>query len=225
MTKLIIGFLLLLVLIPARAQMLLSDVVADFDDSTPRTKDIEVTNNGKETLYLEVTTYAIGHPELEPSVRQEMKDPCTAGLLATPNRMMIPVGQRKILRLLVKEPAKEKDLIYRVAVVPKTGKLVAKGDTAIKIMVGYEILAIVRPPNGKPDLKVKRSGRRLDFVNNGNSSILIREMKQCNQDKSNCTEIPGNRLYAGENWHVQLPMDGPVESYEVIGLNNTVNVY
>jgi hypothetical protein len=94
-------------------------------------------------------------------------------------------------------------------------------------LVGYEVLVIVRPPKGKPDLLVEREDQMLRFENRGNSSILVRKLEQCPEPDTDgpCVELPGNRPYAGERWAVELPHPVPVRVFESYRWQNTVKQY
>ena len=96
---------------------------------------------------------------------------------------------------------------------------------AFKLLIGYEVLVIVRPPKGKADLRVQRDGQTIVFENKGNSSVLIRKMEQCAKGEDECTQITGNRLYAGERWELELPETGPVRVYRSFRSDNQVNQY
>ncbi|MEM7020263.1 MAG: hypothetical protein AAF512_23340, partial [Pseudomonadota bacterium] len=120
--------------------------------------------------------------------------------------------------------AQEKDLIYRVHIMPQVGEIEAEA-MAVKVVVGYDVLVIVRPPDAKPDVQVKRDGPKIEFTNHGNSNVLLNRIRQCNEEQSDCVEIKGNRLYAGESWELELPRDKPVEVYHTVNLQHTVKVH
>ncbi|MCP4702155.1 MAG: hypothetical protein GY862_35635 [Gammaproteobacteria bacterium] len=224
----VIGILLLCFFSSARAQMLISNPIVHFDPGRPSSQDVEVINTGRETLYAQVSVFKVPHPEISSKQREALTDPRSAGLLVSPKRMMIPAGRKKLLRLMVRLPATDKDLVYRVRVEPKIGGMKGgKGQKqakqiGVKILVGYEMLVIVRPQDAKPDVRVEREGRRLKFSNQGNTSLLIRKLLQCSEDGSDCAELTGWRLYAGEQWEVELPRDGAVDVYESYSMQNSV---
>ncbi len=89
---------------------------------------------------------------------------------------------------------------------------------------------ILRPPGARPDLNVTRDGRKLHFENRGQSSILLRRLEMCSgttllsaEGAGDCEDLPGNRLYAGETWDVELPRDGEVRVYESYRTENKVS--
>ena len=209
----------------ARADMVLSEVIVDLQSPKEVRRDIEVWNSGAEVLYVEVQVSQILEPAGDESKRAKLSDPRSAGLLASPNRLAIQPNQRKRVRIVARKPAMDGDLVYRVAFIPRENPVRSQEEMAFKVLVGYEVLVIVRPPGGKPDLSVARHGQVLQFENRGNSSILVRKLEQCPGGATECTEIAGNRLYAGERWETTLPHPGPVRVFESYRTENRVKRY
>jgi P pilus assembly chaperone PapD len=209
----------------ALADMVLSEVIVDLQSPDETRRDVEVWNSGEETLYLEIKLAQIIDPELPEPSRVALDDPRTAGLLATPNRLALGADERQRVRIVVRKPASERDLIYRVSFIPKENPADSESEMAFKVLVGYEVLVLVRPPKGRPDVKVTREGQQLSLRNEGNSSLLIRQMEQCPEDATECTAIAGNRLYAGETWELTLPHPGPVRVYQSYRSENSVKQY
>ncbi len=209
----------------AQADMVLSEVVVDLQSPGEKRRDISVLNSGEETLYIEIKVAQIIDPEQPAPGRTALDDPRTAGLLATPNRLAVAPDERKQVRIVVRKPASERDLVYRVSFIPRENPAKSESEMAFKILVGYEVLVLVRPPKGRPDVKVARQDQQLSFRNEGNSSLLIRRLEQCPKDAAECTDIPGNRLYAGETWELPLPHLGPVRVYQSYRSENSVKQY
>lgn len=218
------GLLCLLLTAPTRADMVLDQAILDFEPGQPLNQDIEVRNTGTDTLYVTVKVFEIPDPKPEQPERRELTDPRQAGLLASPNRLVVPPGGRKPVRVMVRQPATAQDLIYRISIVPQVGEVQSE-TLAVKVVVGYDVLAIVRPPDPKPGVEAKRDGRKLEFTNHGNTNVLLNRIRQCNEEQTDCLELNSNRLYAGETWVLDLPRDGPVEVYHTLGLKHTVKVY
>ncbi len=214
----------LLSALPAGAAMVLSDVVLDLRPDE-RWRDVEVWNSGSEVLYIQVEVSEVLDPAAPNEERRKLEDPRTAEILASPSRMALVPNERKILRVVVREPAVERDRIYRVSLIPKENPAESDERLAVKVLVGYELLLIVRPPNPDPGLRIERNGRELNFANTGNSSILILKLTQCEPEPAGCTDLPGNRLYAGEAWRVELPGDAPVQVFKTFGVENSIESY
>lgn len=203
----------------AAAEMLLDKVIIDFKQSTGQRSDIEVTNTGKENMYVLVEPAEILNPGTEGQSRVVHKDPRKLGLLVTPNRLVLAPGQAKLVRLSLLSRPTDRDRIYRVKIRPVVGELVASR-TALKIIVGYDTLVIARPLKAGSELTGKREGRKLTLHNPGNSNVLIMEARQCKTKKAevkkppakrDCVSLPTRRLYAKQKWSIDLPLDLPAE--------------
>lgn len=203
----------------AAAEMLLDKVIVDFKQSTGQRADIEVTNTGKENMYVLVEPAEILNPGTDRQSRVVLKNPRKLGLLVTPNRLVLAPGQAKLVRLSLLSRPTGRDRIYRVKIRPVVGKLVAS-QTALKIIVGYDTLIIARPLKAESELSGKREGRKLTLHNSGNSNVLVMEARQCRtktgqtekgQTRSDCVSLPTRRIYAKQKWSIDLPLDGPAE--------------
>jgi|WetSurSiteA1Bulk_404760.scaffolds.fasta_scaffold00912_1 Mat/Ecp fimbriae periplasmic chaperone len=228
------GFLLLTSFIsPAQANIVLNKIIVNFDAGGNSREDVEVWNSGKETLYVSTNVFSITNPENDESGKVEQTDPRSAGLVVSPSKIIVQPNERKILRILAQTTATEKDLVYRVKIAPKAGELAdtnadqAKKTAGVKILIGYEMLIFVRPPNPHGDLKVTRSGKTATFTNAGNTNVDLREVKVCDADKtSNCQEIKAKRLYAGQTWTTDLPRaDGVITVRQSVGMEFTEQVF
>lgn len=194
---------------PAGAEMVLSDVTVELaSDQEP--EDLEIWNSGDEPLFIDVELNEILEPQSATPQRQRVESLREAGLLVTPSRMVLQPNERRMLRIAVRAPATERDRVYRVALVPRANPVHSGEQLALQVLVGYDVLVIVRPENPSPRLQVERDGREVQIANLGNSSVLIRKLTQCSGGAEACVDLPGNRMYAGEAWTVRLPADSPV---------------
>jgi len=228
----LIALLCAAVLLPtssAYANMVLSEAILHFEPGKPLRKDIEIENVGDETLYIQVTPTIVNHPGTDKEERVEFKDPREAGLLVSPNKIVIPPNSRKLVRFVVLKQPKDTDAVYRVTFKPISNKLVSDEDQiGVKIVIAYQVLVLVQPANPKPNLIARREGNTLHFKNEGNTNVLLREGKQCPKDSKNdedCEILRGNRLYSGNEWTVELPNSLPVEYYLSIGRKNSIEKY
>ena len=214
--------LLIFISVPLQAEMLLNKGILNFYAGESIREDIEITNQGDDTLYLSVTVFEISNSETGNPQRLELKDPRTAGILASPNKIVISAGQKKILRVMARQVPAEKDKVYRIKVMPNVPPIEIDDDgskkkTGVKVMLGYELLAFIRPLNHQAILDINRQGQQLNFINNGNTNVVIRTIKQC-QSEDDCKEIKGKRLYAGQSWGVKLPYaEGKILIYKSVG--------
>jgi P pilus assembly chaperone PapD len=219
-----------------RADMVLSDVIIDLQAPEEMRYDVEVWNPGSEPLYVEVEASEVLEPATDESLRRKLVDPRKAGLLVSPKRLVVLPDERKRVRIVARQLPDERDLVYRVAFVPKENATRTTKELAFKVLVGYEVLVIIRPPGARPELVVTRDGHNVHFENTGRSSILIRKLEQCAEggglfgafataSEQDCEELPGNRLYAGEIWDVELPGTGPIRVFESYRSENRVKEY
>ncbi len=208
---------------PASAQIALNRIILDFSGDQSR-QDVEVINNGEETAFVVVEPARIEAPGSADEQRITARDPNELGLLVTPNRLVLEPGERKLVRIAVIEPAAAVDRIYRVTVKPVLGEVRAT-ETSLKLLVGYDVLVIVRPGGAAPDLDFQRRGRRVIVTNNGNTNALLTEGRQCDAAGENCAELPSKRLYAGGRWELQLETDAPAEYYVSSGSGISVSQF
>lgn len=208
--------LLLLLSSPAYAEFAMSEMIVDFGPDAPRQHDIEIISQGKDTQYIATETNVVENPGLANEKREMVTDPQKSGLMITPNKMVLTAGARKQMRLLLLKPQSDTDQIFRLVVKPVIeGVDDNKQRLALKVLVGYEALVIVRPKDPKIDLTAVRKGNSLTLTNKGNTNANLQSGQQCDATGSNCKEVNVTRIYAGQEWTTTLPhMDGAAK-YQV----------
>ena len=210
------------------ANMVLSEAILHFEPGNPLRKDIEVENPGSENLYVQIEPKVVINPGTENERREAINDPRESGLLVTPNKLVIPPGGRKLVRMVSLQPLGEKERVYRVTFKPVVGDLESE-QIGIKILVGYEVLVLMQPADPDPNLIVKRDGQTMFFSNEGNTNVLLREGKQCpkgvDPESDECERLRGKRLYPGNSWSVNLPRNLPVDYQMSVGTKNMVKTY
>jgi P pilus assembly chaperone PapD len=192
-----------------RAEIALNQIIVDFVPGSPPVHDVEVRNLDEEREFVEVTVNRIGNPGGWPSERQTATNPAELGLIATPTKVVLPPKGAHVLRLIATQPNNEAERIYRVAVVPKVPE-VADSRSGVKVVVGYEMLVIVRPKEMRPALQAQRTGKRLTLKNVGNTNVLVPTVRQCRG--SDCKATAGIRVYVGRTETIELPEDMAVEA-------------
>ncbi|MBN8810847.1 MULTISPECIES: molecular chaperone [Sphingomonas] len=200
-----------LLALPARAGIVLSQAVVDILPSGAIAQDIDIWNDGTEVSYVTVEPAEIVSPGHPGETRTPITDPGAGGLLVTPQRLILQPGEHKLIRIAAIVPRGATDRIYRVAVKPVAGPVSAPV-TALKLLIGYDVLVIYRP--AQPTVKVvgERNGNVLTLRNAGNSNVEIYEGKQCDPARpAVCVTLPAKRLYAGQVWQQTLTMAGPVD--------------
>jgi P pilus assembly chaperone PapD len=195
---------------PASADLVLSQLIVELQPGKQLRDDVEVWNNSPERSYVAVEPREIINPSLKSQSERKDPDPQKLGLLVSPSRMILEPGQRKLVRIatLVSDPTREQ--VYRVTVKPVVGGI-KSDDTGLKVVIGYDVLVLVRPALANTHVTAVRKGRALTFSNSGNVSVEIVDGKQCAAPHAQCTELPGKRLYPGASWTVDLPTDLPAE--------------
>ena len=195
---------------PARAELVLSELIVDLQPGKQIRDDVEVWNNSPDRSFVSVEPREIINPSLpSQSVRLD-PDPDKLGLLVSPTRMILEPGQRKLVRIATFSQNADREHVYRVTIKPVVGSIQTE-DTGLKIVVGYDVLVIVRPAQPLANVNAVRSGRKLTLSNSGNVSVEIVDGRQCNGTHAQCTQLPGKRLYPGASWTVDLPSDLPAE--------------
>ena len=196
---------LLTILLPgaANAQIVLSNLIVDLLPGKDSRQDVEVWNSSPDRAFVAVDPAEIVNPGTASEQRRSEADPEKLGLLVAPSRMILEAGQRKLVRFAEIAAPGERERVYRVTVKPVVGK-VSSQQSGLKILVGYEVLVLVRPSQSRPSLSVTRSGDTVTFHNNGNVSVELVDGRQCDSTAKGCSDLPGKRLYAGAQWTTQI---------------------
>lgn len=224
------------------ANLSISKAIIHFEESGKLSEDIEVINQGSDTIYVRIEPSLIKNPGTKNETREIYRNPKLAGLLVTPQRMIIAPGSRKRLRfvrldknsILNNKPANNseppspsfKEKVFRVLIKPEVGE-VTSTETAVKILIAYEALVLFQPAKAKPKIDYQFSKNLLNISNNGNTNALFLDGHQCPEnevitDKNNhCEKLSGKRLYAGNQWQLKLPYLTPVTFKLSVGRKNS----
>ena len=208
----------------AQAGLVLDHVVLDFEPGSALRDDIDVLNDGSERIYVVVEPAEIVAPGLAAEHRVASHDPKQLGLLVSPARFILEPGQRKFVRVATLAANGERDRIYRVTIKPVVGALSSKS-TGVKILVGYDVLVILRPTHPAALVTATRVGRTMIFTNSGNTNAELFNGRQCDASGGACSVLPATRLYAGASWRLPLSRDTPVEFSLKIGDAITTQSY
>lgn len=192
----------------AHADMLLSQVIVDLEPSEAPREDIEVYNTGSERMYVSVEPFEILNAGTKDESRFDARDPSKSNLLVSPQRIVLSPGGRRMIRVAVAGGRPLRERVYRIAIKPVAGDVISDLN-AVKVLVGYDVLVLVRPAQANGELTGQRVGRNLVVRNEGNSSMEIFDGLQCDRDGNDCRSLPAKRLYAGASWEVALPHDAP----------------
>jgi P pilus assembly chaperone PapD len=200
--KLLIA-IVLLVPATARADLVVSQMIVDLQPGKSSRQDIEVWNDSPNSAYVAVEPSEILNPGSKSEARRQDNNPEILRVLVSPARLVLEPGQRKLVRLAAIAPAADRERVYRVRIKPVVGPISSE-QSGLKILVGYDILVLVRPPQPRAEVVGTRSGDMMTFRNSGNVSVELIEGRECDPDDQNCSEIAGKRLYPGAEWNLQL---------------------
>jgi P pilus assembly chaperone PapD len=206
------GAALIAGLVPAaaHAELALSQLIVELQPGKQARDDVEIWNNSPDRTYVALEPREIVDPSLPSQHERREADPEKLGLLVSPARMILEPGARRLIRLATLLPDTGREHVFRVTVKPVIGGVDTK-DNGLKILVGYDLLVLVRPGQPVPAVTGLRNGRKLTFTNRGNVSVELMSGRQCDASHGHCVDLPGKRLYAGASWTVDLHSDGPVD--------------
>lgn len=193
----------------ARAEMVLSQVIVDFQPGASTSEDIEVWNAGEERIYVLAEPAEIVSAGLPDEQRIGNTDPAKLGLLVTPQRMVLEPGQRRMMRIASLVPQSDRERVYRVMVRPVVGKA-SSSATALKVLVGYDMLVLQRPSAITGGLNASRAGKQLTIRNDSNTAQELFDGKQCDVAGAACADLVAQRLYPGAVLVQELRYDTPV---------------
>nr|NUR37119.1 fimbria/pilus periplasmic chaperone [Sphingomonas sp.] len=207
------GGLLCSVSAAVRAEVLLSQLIVELRDGAV-TGDIDVWNSSPDRAYVAAEPREIVNPGTPAQADRKTPDPEKLGLLVAPARMILEPGQHKLLRIASIGQASATERVYRVTVRPEVGG-VASEKSGLKILVGYDVLVLVRPATAHAAVVGKRTAGGITFTNQGNVSVELVDGRQCDSAGQGCVSLPGKRLYAGAEWTEPLKSASPVH-YRVL---------
>ena len=208
--SILLGLTICLFGVSLNAEMYVDRSIVIFESGGAQREDVKVSNTGEEVIYIQVEVFSVLNPGTPEEERIQVTDPKELKLIATPNKMVIPAGGQKMIRIVNLEPNNTTERVHRINVTPIVAPL-SDATSQLRIVVAYQILTIIQPASPNAELLASRSGQVVKFENQGNSNILLSEGRQCNPgDSTACEDLPSRRLYAGNSWDLELPFDAPL---------------
>ncbi|MBT5685792.1 MAG: hypothetical protein HOJ11_12365, partial [Gammaproteobacteria bacterium] len=144
-----------------------------------------------------------------------------AGLLVTPNKLLIEPSGSAIVRMLNMAEPDINEVYYRINFTPiqkpieferQEGEELEQSQMLVSIALAYQALVIVPPLEPKALPRFTRTGKTVVFTNPGNSFYLLRDGVQCSpDDPDDCVDLTSKRVYPGNEYVVELPFDGPAQ--------------
>ena len=189
-------------------------------DKRQTKKDVRVINdNTDQRLFVSVEPFQVENPGTESESLVALGSEKTPSFLASPGKLIVEPNSSSVVRLLNLEPDTTRERVYRINYLPieKPPEIDSDPDIdgvspVVEIVVAYQVLAIVLPPNPDPKPVITRDGTKAVFSNEGNANYLLSDGRQC--DPSNpkkCLDLPGHRVYSNSSWSIDLPFNGPAE--------------
>lgn len=196
----------------ASAELTVSQLIVELGHGTP-TANVEILNDSSERSYVAIEPRELIAPGSANERSFVSPDPDRLGLIASPARMVLEPRQRRTLRLAAIAGDLPRERVYRVTIKPVAGELTSE-QSGLKLLVGYDLLVLVRPKSLALGLVAQRGERGLTLINNGNASVELSEGKRCDKAGRSCQALPSKRLYAGASW-TQPFSSGAVGEYRV----------
>lgn len=203
----ILAFSLLIACVPispALAELAVSQLIVELRPAAQPKADIEIYNDSTERAFVAVEARELIDAGSIGERPFQSPDPEKLGLIASPARMILEPHQRRTLRIAAIVSEIERERVYRVSVKPVAGD-VTSDQTGLKLLVGYDLLVLMRPKMISTDVVAVRDGNVLTLVNRGNASVELAEGRQCDRNGDNCQPLPNKRLYAGASWRQPFP--------------------
>lgn len=197
---------------PLAAQIQVSPLIVELQPGKHDRQDVDIANIGTERAFVEVDPREILNPGSAPESARTDPDPEKLGLLVSPVRLVLEPGQHRQIRIATLPAVADRERVYRVTVKPVVGKL-SSAQSGLKVLVGYDMLILVRPTVANPVVSGTRVGNALTIRNDGNVSVELNDGRQC-ASAAQCKPLPAKRLYAGQSWTQQLQGTAPAD-YEV----------
>jgi P pilus assembly chaperone PapD len=211
---------LLLACTSANAGILLDKSIVEFSAHEAPRQDIWVINDDSENAYVKVQVLEVKNPGTEEETREEITDPDLISFVATPSKLVIPPKGRKLVRLVnLAKPGAER--VYRINFTPILPPLQEEEGATVRVVIAYQVLALIYPQAPSEQLEIERKGTELGFRNKGNSFVLLGGGTQCDDNNANCQDLPARRLYAGNQWRVTLPYPGTEANYSLSNFKGT----
>ena len=214
--------LILLFAPSVHAGVMLNRAIVIFDDSDQARQDVIVSNDSdSDRLFVSVTPFLVMNPGTEERELAPLSIDEDAGLLVTPNKLLIEPSGSAIVRMLNMAEPGTNEVYYRVNFTPiqkpieferQEGEELEQSQMLVSIALAYQALVIVPPLEPKALPRFTRTGKTVVFTNPGNSFYLLRDGVQCSpDDQDDCVDLTSKRVYPGNEYVVELPFDGPAQ--------------
>lgn len=163
-----------------------------------------ISNSGTSTAFVRVTVDEImfsGSEAIEkPLDTRALVEGKGTGLLSSPPRLIIPANGTQTNRLLF-IGERDRERYYRVRYIPvipddinefnlsekEVNNYRENIDTQVTVLTGYGAIMTVLPEKVKFNTSIVEDAGRIKVINNGNASIILDAVKECDSNGRNCT--------------------------------------
>ena len=197
----VLNFLLMCIApLVAHAQIIVSDAILEFKNDQRLIESIAVGNSDKtHSFNITAEVYEIENPG---AMTENVSK--TDTLFVVPSEFSLSPRSQRTVRFAIKErPEAEKT--YKVIFRPTLINAESDNNSKIKVITSTSVMTIVNPPEAKDNLSWTREETRIIFTNKGNTNLVLRQTKNCTQTIE--CQIPGQRLWAGDKWILNLPKE------------------
>lgn len=191
--------------------------IIHFLPGQPPRIDIQVANPDEKNLYVEVEVLEVLNPGTPEESRLPVRDVHRINFLVTPNKFILAPGTRKLVRFVNTGGHGAEERVFRINLKPVSPPMEAT-QNAIRLVVGYQVLATIAPEHPERNLIVVREGNHLNVENRGNTNVLFRSGVQCltdddldNKTDERCKSLDARRVHPDNVWNTELPYDSQVE--------------
>lgn len=176
----------------------------DFIEPERNTLIKQIRNSGSSTGYVRINVAEIefdhdGNAQEKVIDREQLLSGKGSGLVASPDRMIVPASGMQINRMLT-VGSREAERYYRVRYVPVVpdgtmGFGLDEDDltsykkevtAGVTIMTGYGTIVTVKPKKSVYDTHINETDKYVVFTNHGNSTIIFDVYAECSEKLTNC---------------------------------------
>lgn len=177
-------------------------------------EDISVTNTSEERLNMTAQVRKLIDAGLPTEREVETKE-----MLVSPMFFSLEAGAERQVRIVSVNEAGESEAAYRVRFAPQRGGFepeatlnVGDASARLNVITALAVLVVRAPEKRRGELvSVRRDGGIL-LRNESNQSLGLSEVKLCEtRSRNNCREVPGRRLFPGNEWFIDSLGQGTLE--------------
>ena len=152
--------------------------IIDFPAGQPPRQDVVISNQSDDTAYVSVEVLEVLDPGTDKEIRQAVDNLKSINFVASPSKVVIPAKGKKQVRLVNLKPS-DSEQVYRINFTPVEAPLANQEGMGVRILIAYQVLALIQPDKPEENLQFERNGKQLTITNKGNSYALVSDFLQC----------------------------------------------